>query len=274
MCTIYKLKFTNNKFYIGQTSQPVDERVKQHALTKGSGCPKLYIAWKEETYLEYEILEDNISTEDIDNREIYWIAKEKPQLNTLPGGRVLSGLNHPRSKYSRTQIIDVVRLYLNTRLTYKEISEATSVESGTVQDVLKRRSHAWVWEELDVASIDLLDRSLRREPYTFWDIDNNKYEFQISVNAKEQELGLTQGTLASVLKGSKSRSGWSLEPHEMVKLTSPLDEVRIVTNARARKIVEAEDDMSVESLLRLIDRHKSVLGWSIRSLSETSGTLE
>lgn len=53
MPTIYQLNFTNNNTYVGQTSNPIEARIRQHALTKGSGCPKLHKAWKTETYLGY-----------------------------------------------------------------------------------------------------------------------------------------------------------------------------------------------------------------------------
>ncbi len=53
MPTIYQLNFTNNNTYVGQTSNPIEARIRQHVLTKGSGCPKLHNAWKTETYLGY-----------------------------------------------------------------------------------------------------------------------------------------------------------------------------------------------------------------------------
>ena len=82
----------NEKVYIGQTLLSVEERFKQH--TKPSNSKKHYKIYKamnkysvENFY--YEILESDVSEEDINEREIFWIEKYdsfKNGYNSNPGG--------------------------------------------------------------------------------------------------------------------------------------------------------------------------------------------
>lgn len=93
--TVYIIRNTvNSKVYIGQTCQGVYTRFMQHmkpSVIKQRGSYKLYNAinkyGRDKFY--YEILEERIKAEDIDNKEIYYIDKFnsfKVGYNTTLGG--------------------------------------------------------------------------------------------------------------------------------------------------------------------------------------------
>lgn len=268
MSTIYKLNFANGEFYIGQTSQPVSARISQHKVTRGSGCPLLFTAWQYNEFVGYEILEDGIPQSEVDAREIYWIAALKPSLNTLPGGKAMRGLNHPRAKYTKEQIEDVVALYLNSALSYSEIAETTRVEVGTVHDILKERKHTWVWEAISPEKRELA-RKLRTPHYVVYDKDNNRYTHEGSLPSFADQLGITIGQLNSLLRGSESITGCSTLPHPVIELTNPLDEVFVLTLPRAKEML-GQDDLSPFQIRNVLTQAtKSSAGWSSRILHST-----
>ncbi|WP_193224727.1 GIY-YIG nuclease family protein [Bacillus sp. B2-WWTP-C-10-Post-4] len=92
--TIYIIKnLINEKIYIGQTLTDIEERWKSHIRRSRDKTKKykIYSAMRkygvENFYLE--ILEENISSEQIDEREIYYISKFnsfKNGYNSTPGG--------------------------------------------------------------------------------------------------------------------------------------------------------------------------------------------
>ena len=259
MPSIYQLNFSNNHTYIGQTSRPVTERVHQHKVTRGAGCPKLYQAWRVEEFLGYEVLEEP-DIEDLDSREVYWIATKQPSLNTLPGGKVLRGFNHPRAKYTAEQIKEVIRLWLETTLSKQEICDATTVSYGTIQDILKLRQHLWVWDTLDPKQLESA-QLLRDKVATVWGPDNTPYTFSCSVREQEALLDLPKGTLHRVLHGQTTKSGWSSQPHPLLKLTDPLGTVHQFTLPQARAQLHTMDDFSQFQLEQLL-KGKNSAGWS------------
>jgi predicted DNA-binding protein YlxM (UPF0122 family) len=273
MSTIYKLNFATGDFYIGQTSQPVTSRITQHKSTKGSGCPLLATAWQYSEFTGHEILEDNIPTSDLDAREVYWIDKLKPTLNTLPGGKSMRGLNHPRAKYTKEQIEQVLALYLGTALSYGEIAETTLVEYGTVHDILKQRSHAWVWETIPNSKLELA-RQLRAPQYRVYDKHNKVHEYSGSIPKFARVLGITTGQLNSILNGSESQTGISMLPHPVVELTNPLDEVFTLTLPEAREMLEQDDLSPYQIRSVLTQTTKSSAGWSSRLIHSTADLLE
>jgi len=264
MGTIYKLNFSNNNSYIGQTGQPIQERINQHIYTKGLGSPKLHFAWNVETYLGYEILEDNVPLNMIDATEVHYIEKYKPSLNTLPGGRAMRGLNHPRCKYTAEQLKAVVTLFIDTALSYKEISEHTKVEYSTVHDLLKFRHHLWIWDELgeEVVAKVKLGLEARKTGYVMWDKHNNKMEFD-SIKDQEELLNLKPGTIYRLLRGSASMLGYSMQKHEEVILEDPVGTTHKVTKFVAKEIIQEYDTLSKYQLDRVLNGRKTINGWTV-----------
>lgn len=266
MATIYKLNFSNGEFYIGQTSRPVQKRVNQHQATKGKGCPLLHSAWLNQEFTGYEVLEDSLTDGEANEQEVYWIRKLKPTLNTLPGGKVLRGFNHPRAKYTPEQIMQVADLYLHSELSYKAISEISEVEYGTVHDIVKQRSQLWVWENEDPNFIAQI-ANLRKQRYTFYDADNKEYPTKTSINALEAELGLPPGTLNRVQAGTKSTKGWSTQPHKILELTDPQQERFVLTQPRASEFIKSFEELSKYQQDQLTLHFKNSADWKVKVVS-------
>jgi hypothetical protein len=84
---IYKISSPSGKVYVGQTVRSFNARIRNHKC-KSSGCTALKSAInKYKDQMKYEIIEDNVPQEQLDEREIYWIK----ELNSLaPNGYNLS----------------------------------------------------------------------------------------------------------------------------------------------------------------------------------------
>src|SRR5210317_2575092 len=80
---IYKITSPSGKVYVGQTIKDFNDRISQHK-SKYSNCTLVKRAIdKYKDQMKYEIIEDNIILEQLDEREIYWIK----ELNSLaPNG--------------------------------------------------------------------------------------------------------------------------------------------------------------------------------------------
>lgn len=129
--TIYKhTNIINNKSYIGQTCQDVEKR-----WGNGSGyktCPIFYQAilkygWDNFTH---EILEENLTEDKVDEREIYWINfynSQKEGYNFSSGGsgnHNFSEQHKQNIKKSVTEKLGKPVICINTKQIYSSINEA------------------------------------------------------------------------------------------------------------------------------------------------------
>ena len=80
---IYKITSPSGKVYVGQTVRPFEERIYKHKH-KSSQCTVISKAiQKYGDEMNYELIEENVPQEQLDEREIYWIK----ELNSLaPSG--------------------------------------------------------------------------------------------------------------------------------------------------------------------------------------------
>jgi group I intron endonuclease len=80
---IYKISSPSGKVYVGQTTKRFEKRIKQHHR-KDSGCTAISRAiHKYGDHMKYEIIEEDVPQEQLDEREVHWIK----ELNSLtPGG--------------------------------------------------------------------------------------------------------------------------------------------------------------------------------------------
>ena len=264
MGTIYKLNFADNTFYIGQTLQQVHERVKQHQYTKGKGCPLLQHAFDTSEFIGYNILEENILSKDMDAKEVQYIKELNPPLNTLPGGKSISGLNHPRSKYSKEQLQEVMDVFLNSTITYRQIADLTEVGYSTVMDIVNCRAHAWVWENIDPKLIQEA-KSARKRACRLYDSNNTLYEAD-TIAELAGLLDMPIHAIVSALNGAKSAKGLSTTQHPVVKLVSPLLEELTLTLPQAVKHLTTHDNLSRYQLNQLTQKFKASGGWQISIL--------
>ena len=95
---IYKITSPSGKVYVGQTVRSFEERIRNHKC-KSSGCTALKSAidkYKDE--MKYEIIEDSVPQEQLDEREIFWIK----ELNSLaPNGYNLSSGGNSNKECTR-----------------------------------------------------------------------------------------------------------------------------------------------------------------------------
>lgn len=268
MIGIYQLEFENGNKYIGQSIQ-IEKRIYYHNVNKGIGSPKLQRAYIDLKYLGYTILEE-CKEDELAEREIFWIKKYTPSLNTLPGGEANRGLNHPKAKYTEEDLLEVVRLFQDINVTYKQISDITGVHYSTVQDVCKGRSHQWATKGIDIEQI-LADRQ-NHNSIIVYDPEGNKYIVD-SKGSFEKEYGLSPGSISALLntKGGTNMAGWSLFPPDLSDYIVKLDckgeetERHIMKKGKIREFLK-DKGLSKFSLSQILNLGKSSKGWSIKKL--------
>lgn len=255
MICIYKIVFKNNSFYIGQTIN-FEKRKYQHQYSKGKGSPLLQKAWEYDSSPTFVVVEECV-IEELDAREIYWIEHLKPDLNVLPGGKSNRGLNSPKSKYTKSQIEDIVWYWCNTTMTKAEISHATGVQYSSVCDVVAKRNHQWSTEGIDMSSYE------RKNFYKIYDPLGNCFT-GTSLDELETKTNIPKSGIYSLIKSKtgESRSGWTTFPPQMFVLQSPDGEEVTLTKALCKTLLE-DSGLSPYQVERLIKYNKSSAGWKI-----------
>jgi len=259
MAHIYKLNFSDGSFYIGQTTN-LKARIANHESSRGKGSPLLEQAFKAKEYLGYEVIAE-VSEKELDQAELELISTLNPPLNTLPGGKALRGLNHPRTKYSKEQIMEVINLFLNSDATYQQIADVTEVHSSTVHDILKQRSHDWATSNIDPKLMQAA-KDRRAKTTTVYDKNNNCYEVEL-ISEFEKEHNIPNGTILRLKKGSKNSEGWSLEPHKLYELTSPEELTITLTQPLAKELLE-DMGLSRFQVSNLIKKSRASGGWKVK----------
>ena len=83
---IYKItNKVNNKFYIGKTTKSIQERFNRHRYNHQGQKTYLYNSMRKYGFdnFQIEVLEE---TQNLNEREIYWIEKLSPHYNMTRGG--------------------------------------------------------------------------------------------------------------------------------------------------------------------------------------------
>jgi hypothetical protein len=260
MIGIYQLEFSSGDKYIGQSTN-IDKRISSHKSSKGYNCPKLAKAFAQSQLVGHSVLEE-CSIEELNDREIHWISLLSPSLNVLPGGTSLAGMSHPRTKYSKEQIEEVVRLYLETDISPTEIASITDVHHSTVHDITKLRSHTWATDGKSME--EARTRRDHNKYFKVYDPDgkehwvDNRTEFEKLHNCNISRLYKT--------RSGTNKAGWSLFPPNNTKylLSSPEGTTLTVTLEEAKEIMK-ECDLPSYSRQRIIKGHVSK-GWSMKEL--------
>lgn len=261
MIGIYKITFDSGEFYIGQTTN-YEKRKAAHIQTKGLGSPRLHRAFIIHPTPKFELLEE-CSTQELNEREAFYIRELKPTLNTLPGGDAMQGLNHPRSKYTKEQLEQVLELYLFSNEPYKQIEKITGVANGTIHDVLKRRSHLWLTDGIPEHLFkDAYDRRSVTLLY-----DNNGTEYKVYNQREfEKQHNLPDGMIGSLATISKPFNylGWSLKPIRRVQITTPENETFECTEFEAHNFLH---DLPTNSKNMLFKKQRPSKGYSLKYLN-------
>lgn len=141
--------------YVGQTSLKLGARISQHlaSLTKGSH----YNSKVQEAYTlskNYTILSlESTTILGLDAAEMYWI-KELDATNpikgankTFGGGSAGKGLQHARSKYTKTTILKIFSLLLSNNSVLEIRSRLKLSSTSIVYSIKNGLSHRWLKEE-------------------------------------------------------------------------------------------------------------------------------
>src|SRR6056300_1880386 len=95
---IYKITSPSGKVYVGQTVRSFEKRMQEHKDSKSKCSAVKNAIDKYKDQMKYEIVEDNVPQEQLDEREIHWIK----ELNSLaPNGYNLESGGHYERNYSQ-----------------------------------------------------------------------------------------------------------------------------------------------------------------------------
>lgn len=261
---IYKISFESGDTYIGQTTN-YEKRKYNHSQTKGLGSPKLYKAFVKEPNPTFSIMEE-CSVEELNDKEIYYINTYKPTLNILLGGNVMSGLNHPRSKYTKEQLEEVLSLFLNTSAKYHEIASITGVGINTVHDICKLRTHTWLTSGITEEQISLAKRAREVIGKYIYTKDGNRH-LVTDIGAFEKEFNVPPSTVYALLNRTDrgyNKYGMSAYPPRKCKITTPEKEEFYCNELEALEFFSFLPQYSKQRLRE----GKSSKGFSLKYLDE------
>lgn len=260
MIGIYKITFDSGEFYIGKTSN-FEKRKAQHISTQGLGSPRLQKAFINQKDPKIELIEV-CNTSELDELEKTYIAELQPPLNVLPGGETLSGLNHPRAKYTKEQLEKVLELFLFTEYNYTEIANKTNVNTATVHDILKGRSHTWLTE--GVPEHLLKDAKDRRDIVTLYSPNGTEYKVK-NITEFEEAHNLPKGMITKMSKNNRyfNALGWSKVKPRKTKITTPEGESFECTEPEAYIYLQ---ELPSASKTLLFKKQRPSLGYSLRFL--------
>lgn len=126
----------NGKVYIGQTLQNPFKRMREHFKDSYTGRSLLHddIRLYGITAFIFEVLEDNIPDDLLDEKEIYYIKSNNSY--HLDGGYNLTrgGQDRKNVKLSEEDVRDIIRLISEGR-NFRELSFDFGVDYGTISDI-------------------------------------------------------------------------------------------------------------------------------------------
>lgn len=233
---IYKLIFSNNKIYVGRSSN-IELRFKAHLsdMKLGKASKKLLDAFNNFGEPRLEILQEENNLETQKKLEIEYIFKLKSLTNglnsTFGGEDILYGELNARAKHTNEQIYFVLKLLAYSKeSTLLDISKNTGVSLSVVRDISAGNRHLWLSVEYPLEysiMIENKDNRLARSLANLTDIHRFKSKFEIypklispngeiieitgSLSKFAKDNGLQIGNLSSVIHGRrKSHKGWTL----------------------------------------------------------------
>ena len=134
-------KFTNkinNKIYIGQTTQTLEQRINKH-LQQLNDETYFHRALKKYGIDNFniEIIEQSIPLNELDNREIYWIKYYNSYYTSNQGYNLTKGGQWGTSSQlicgsAENEIKDLIK---NSQLTFKQISDLFGVSLSCISDI-------------------------------------------------------------------------------------------------------------------------------------------
>jgi predicted GIY-YIG superfamily endonuclease len=233
--------------YIG-LSQHIETRYKEHIRDMRKGEHTNYKV--QNTYSLYGepklVIIEECSVPNLNDREIYW-TKELNTLNTKHGLNIIEagsaggwGVNNSNSKYTKLQILRVLRL-LSAEVYHSNaaIESATGVNTDTISRIFTQGKHTWLKERYPFRYRLMLERAGARIQ---------------SANA----LRASNGKEAKSLEAIYGKEGLSVPI-----LISPEGIEYKVTNIRE---FAKSHDLNKSGISQVINRkQKSTKGWRLKT---------
>lgn len=216
---IYKLVWNNSdKIYVGQ-SVNIENRYINH-MSKFRN--NQHSAYMQNMYNKYDspqlVILEECSISELDHKEIYWISVSDTVNISVGGSNGLFGVNSPRCRYTKEQIVLVAQLLTNPNYTDFEISELTGVSCGTIMGIRKRKRHNWLAEEFpdlwksleDISRFSTAQARRFKTDCTLCDVDG-KYHIVTNISKFAKENNLNKGHLCALVRGEiLSHKGYTL----------------------------------------------------------------
>lgn len=158
---IYALYWSEpDLIYIGQTSN-LDRRFGEHLRLLNRN--KHFNYKVQETFHKYGIPEYQIleyclisNLNDIEIKYIEEFNAFTAGLNLSKGGDSQQGEDHPNSKYTNDQIIEVFHYLYGRQIPHKEINEITGIHIDVIKAVSCGYAHSWLSEKFPIEYKELL----------------------------------------------------------------------------------------------------------------------
>lgn len=141
---IYKYtNLINNKIYIGQTTQRLEDRDKKHLqqVSDNTYFHRALMKYGRKNF-SLELVEDNISQDDLNGKEKYYIDLFESFYTTGKGYNLTQGgqWGSGTQKLTLSQSKEIKELILNSKLTFEEIGKQYGVTLYCISDINRGRS--------------------------------------------------------------------------------------------------------------------------------------
>ncbi len=207
MAYIYMYTAPNGKKYVGQTRTSLEKRRKDDYGTGYIGSPCFWNAiqyFKGLSNFTCEILEE-VSDDEIDEREKYWINKEN---SLVPNGYNIDKGGQGQHNIRPVDQYNLKGEKINSFPSIQSAADANNCHISAILNVLSGRckqAHGYYWTYKDQPLIILPDKKPHRKYVYQYDLEGNIIkEFESARNA-DRFYGLPMGTCASCANKNKSR---------------------------------------------------------------------
>lgn len=207
MALIYKaINNINNKIYIGKTIRTLKDRIQEHQKeikTKKSLSPfHLSIIKYGINNFSFEILEDNISNELINEKERYYIKKYNAQDKNI-GYNIQSGGDggFTYSKLSKEDVSQIINILLDKENldSYQEIGKKFNVAPSTIESINKGISWTQVNLNYPLRKYNVIGLTLSKKKYN--NIVNELKNTSILLKDICKKYNLSEQQITSINQG-------------------------------------------------------------------------
>ena len=204
MNKIYKItNLVNHKVYIGKTQLSIEERFKEHVRDSRRECEEkrpLYDAMNKYGVENFviELIEDNISDEDINNKEQFYIKQYNSYIGFENSNGYNATLGGDGKKYKNWNLQEIIDLYNNGN-SCAAIARQLNLDASYIRKILKNNG-------IEVLSTQ--ERAIKEQGKIVYQLDINTNEIINkfdSVGQANIALGKDRrnGTIRDALRGRR-----------------------------------------------------------------------